>query len=62
MLYAITNQQKYKEMALNVRDNVIDAQSDEGYWGSTGDDTPNNDSTAEMVVCLDEIYQAVGEE
>ena len=60
VLYTLTGQQKYKDMAIRVGDNLIDIQAGEGYWCNVGEDTPNNDMTAEMVVWLDEIYQAVG--
>jgi hypothetical protein len=60
VLYTLTGEGKYKDMALRVGDNLVATQSDEGYWSMTGSDGPSNDATAEMVVWLDEIYQAVG--
>lgn len=59
ILYTLTRSQKYREMALKIGDNIIDAQKGDGYWNSIGFNVPNNDTTAEMVVWLDEIYQAV---
>ena len=62
MLYSLTREEKYRAMAIRVGDNLVDAQLDCGAWawpemGLTG---PHNDITAEMVVWLDEIHQAVG--
>ncbi len=62
VLYTLTGQEKYRDMAVRVGDNIIAVQSDEGYWCGVGEETVNNDATAEMVVWLDEIYQAVGHE
>ena len=62
VLYTLTGEEKYREMAVRVGDNIVEQQSPEGYWSATGGDEPNNDATAEMVVWLDEIHQAVGEE
>jgi rhamnogalacturonyl hydrolase YesR len=62
MLYTLTGEQNYRDIAIKVGDNLIDAQTELGYWESTNDDIvgPNNDATAELVVWLDEIHQAVG--
>ena len=62
MLYTLTGEQNYRDIAIRVGDNLIDAQTELGYWESTNDDIvcPNNDATAELVVWLDEIHQAVG--
>ena len=61
VLYTLTGERKYKDMAVRVGDNIIAAQSADGSWASTGDEMASNDATAEMVVWLDEIYQAVGD-
>ncbi len=65
VLYTLTGEQKYRDMAIKVGDNLIKSQDRIGSWSSTTDDLmgntrPNNDTTAEMVVWPDEIYQAVG--
>ena len=62
MLYTITGEQKYKDMAVRVGDNLIALQSEDGYWSGIGEITemPNENLSAEMVIWLDEIYQAVG--
>ena len=60
VLYTLTGERKYRDMAIRVGDNLIALQAGDGWWGSHGEKTPNNDTTAEMVVWLDEIYQAVG--
>jgi hypothetical protein len=62
VLYTLTGEQKYKDMAVRVGDNLIAAQSEDGWWPSTLKTVPSNDATAELVVWLDEINQAVGSE
>lgn len=62
MLYTLTGEAKYRDIAIRVGDNLIQAQLENGAWawpemGLTG---PHNDITAEMVVWLDEIHQAIG--
>ncbi len=63
-LYTLTGEAKYRDMAIRVGDNLIDAQSESGSWewAASGRSGPNNDATAELVVWLDEIHQAVGED
>ena len=61
VLYTLTGEKKYKDMAIRIGDNIIEAQSEQGHWAATGMDMASNDATAEMVVWLDEIYQAVGD-
>ena len=60
VLYTLTGESKYREMATRVGDNLISTQAVEGYWSLPGFRVLNNDITAEMVIWLDEIYQAVG--
>ena len=60
VLYTLTGEEIYKDMAIKVGNNLISAQSEEGYWKADGSDNPSNDITAEMVVWLDEIYQSIG--
>ena len=60
ILYTLTGDECYKDMAIRVGNNLIATQTEEGYWTIDGSDTPSNDTTAEMVVWLDEIYQSVG--
>ena len=60
VLYTLTGEKIYKDMAIKVGNNLISAQSEEGYWKADGSDNPSNDITAEMVVWLDEIYQSIG--
>ncbi len=62
MLYTLTGDAKYRDMAVRVGNNLVEAQMENGAWawpemGLTG---PHNDITAEMVVWLDEIHQAIG--
>ncbi len=59
MLYTLTGEEVYRQMALRVGRNLIAVQRDDGSWLWGGH--PSNDITAEMVVWLDEIYQACGD-
>jgi len=63
-LYTITGEDKYGEMATRIGDNIIAMQDDQGFWSGAIEtsDTPSINLGAEMVVWLDEIHQAVGEE
>ena len=62
MMYTLTGETRYRDMAVRVGDNLIDAQSPNGAWewAASGRAGYNNDATAELVVWLDEIHQAVG--
>ena len=59
LLCTLTQEQKYRDMAVRVGNNLVQLQSAEGFWSGVGETTPSNDSTAERVVWMDEIYQAV---
>lgn len=59
LLYRVTGETKYLEMAGRVGKNLIDLQSAHGFWSGVGQTTPSDDSTAERVVWMDEINQAV---
>ncbi len=58
LLYTLTSEEKYREMAVRVGDSLIASQSAEGWWGNVGETSANNDITAEMVFWLDQIYQS----
>ena len=60
VLYTLTGENKYQKMAIRVGDNLIEAQNDDGSWDFPPAPMATNDVTAEMVVWLDEIHQAVG--
>ena len=64
VLYTITGEQKYRDMTVRIGDNVIALQSEDGSWSGALEktDTPDLNLSAEMVIWLDEIYQAVGHE
>ena len=62
LLYTITGDNKYKEIALRVGDVLIGLQSDLGYWTDMNSSNPSNDITAELTYWLNEIHQSVGEE
>ena len=59
LLYTLTGDSKYRQMAIRVGDGLIASQAAEGWWGNVGETSANNDITAEMVFWLDQIYQAV---
>lgn len=59
ILYTITGAAKYRDMALRVGEHLIASQSRLGYWHALHRGKPSVGMTAEMVVWLDEIYQAV---
>ena len=58
VLYTLTGETRYRDLATRVGDNVIAAQSPDGCW--TPGVIHSNDATSEMVVWLDEVHQAVG--
>jgi hypothetical protein len=58
LLYTLTGEPKYRAMAVRVGDRLIETQSPDGSW--VPGEKYQNDFTAELVVWLDEIYQAVG--
>ncbi len=62
VLYPLTGEQKYRDMAIRIGDNLIALQSEQGFWSTVGGTEPDNASTAERVVWMDETYQAVGGE
>ena len=64
VLYTLTGRSKYRDMAVRVGDNLIALQSPEGNWSDALQITepPSPTLTAEMVIWLDEIHQAVGQE
>ena len=59
LLYTLTGDQKFRALAVRVGNMLVEAQGQDGAWAGETDDVI--DFTAEMVVWLDEIYQAVGE-
>jgi len=58
LLYTLTREDIYKEMAVRVGQDIIAAQSGDGAWWFHN--MCSNDVTAEMVVWLDEIHRACG--
>lgn len=59
LLFTLTGERKYNAMALRVAAMLIDTQARMGSWNAPEVSSPDADVTAEMVVWLDEIYQAV---
>ena len=65
LLYTLTGEGKYRDMAVRIGDNLIALQTEDGFWTTAIDsigDTVTYNRTAEMVIWMDEIYQAVGHE
>ena len=60
VLWTLTRETGYRHMAVVVGNNIVDQQDADGWWASGADGVPSNDATAEMVVWLDEAYQALG--
>jgi len=61
LLYTLTGELKYKRIAARIGDNLMALQSRRGYWTAPQQHQPSDEVTAEMVVWLDEIDQAVGD-
>ena len=59
LLYSLTGQRKYREMALRVGDNLIALQKRSGCWHAVEAPIASTGITSEMVLWLDEICQAV---
>jgi len=57
LLFTLTGESRFKDMAIRVGSNILDCQRPNGAWIPSG--MSSNDATAEMVVWLDEIHQAV---
>lgn len=64
LLYTLTGESKYRDIAIRLGDSIIALQSPEGFWSGVDSITgiPGNNMTAEMVIWLDEVHQAVGGE
>ncbi|MBK49859.1 MAG: hypothetical protein FI718_01300 [SAR202 cluster bacterium] len=58
VLYTLTSKETYKNLSEKIGSNIISQQASDGSWHSVGEPNLRNDATAEMVVWLDEIYQA----
>lgn len=59
LLFRLTGNEKYRAMAIRIGQNLLELQSREGYWSGSVKGSPNNDSTAERVIWMDEIAQVV---
>jgi hypothetical protein len=59
LLYSVTGENKYNEMALRVGATLLAKQAQWGSWNAVTGPRPDTDITAEMVIWLDEIYQVV---
>jgi rhamnogalacturonyl hydrolase YesR len=60
VLYTLTGESKYRDIAVRVGENLVATQCENGAWDSINGSQYIIDCTAEMVVWLDEIHQAVG--
>lgn len=61
LLYTLSGESRWRDMAVRVGNNLIDLQFQGGFWSGVGGHQPSIDSTAERVAWMDEIDQAVGE-
>ena len=61
VMYTLTGDKRYKDIAIRIGENQIAMQSDDGRWVAAGKAAASNDTTAATVFWLDEIYQAVGD-
>jgi hypothetical protein len=57
ILLTLTGETRYRDIAIRVGDNLLSSQMSAGNWTLGG--MSSNDATAEMVIWLDEIHQAV---
>lgn len=60
LLYTLTGEEKYRQLAMRVGDLLMASQSPDGHWEMFGDPQFTIDLTAELGVWLDEVHQAVG--
>ena len=62
LLYTLTGEAEYRDIADRIGETLLRTQAPEGYWSGLdrveGDPSPGR--TAEMTIWLDEIYQALG--
>ena len=58
LLFTLTGESHFRDIATRVGGNLLEFQNSDGAW--TAGFMSSNDATAEMVVWLDEIHQAVG--
>jgi rhamnogalacturonyl hydrolase YesR len=64
LLYTLTGERKYRDIAVRIGETLLRTQAESGYWSGLDsiEETPSYGRTAEMTIWLDEIYQAVGHE
>ena len=61
LLYTLTGEEKYRDLAVRIGDSLLSHQNEDGSWsGGSPDRKPSVTLTAEMVIWLDEISQSVG--
>ena len=62
VLYTLTGEEKYRDLAIRIGDSLLSHQGEDGSWsGGSPDRKPSINLTAEMVIWLDEINQSVGQ-
>ena len=64
LLYTLTGEQEYRDIAERIGETLLRTQAETGYWSGLDcvEETPSYGRTAEMTIWLDEIYQALGRE
>jgi len=61
ILYSLTGERQYQDVAIRVGNFLVSCQAREGYWSSEPGKAGNNDLTAEMVLWLDFIDHVVNQ-
>ena len=62
VLYTLTGEEKYRDLAIRIGDSILSHQNEDGSWsGGSPDRKPSINLTAEMVIWLDEINQSIGQ-
>ena len=62
LVYQVTGEDRYRDLALRVADALLAQQNPDGSWHNTGGFThqsETNEVTAEFVVLLDEMVQGL---
>jgi hypothetical protein len=64
LLYTLTGERRYRDIAVRIGETLLRTQAESGYWSGLDrvEETPSYGRTAEMTIWLDEIYQGVGHE
>ncbi len=61
LLYSLTGEHQYKDMAIRVGDFLVSDQAKQGFWTGGPGKSGNDDLTAEMVLWLDAVDHVVNQ-